>query len=94
METFLVSRTSQGQALLAPLSCTGRAKDLLLLFVSAASWVPFSWVWSWPFTQVTCTCCILMIMALLPTLPAKREPQQCVPGAPSLSFHPSQGLQS
>lgn len=92
METLLVSHFQPGSGPSGPLSCTGRAKDLL--FISAASWVPFSWVCSWPFTQVTCTCCILMIMAPLPTLPPKREPQQCVPCAPSLSFHPSQGLQS
>lgn len=52
--------------------------------------VPFSWVCSWPFTQVTCTCCIVVIMAPRPTLPPKREPQQCVPRVPCLSFHPSQ----
>lgn len=31
-------------------------------------------------------------MSPLSNLPPKREPQQCVPRAPSLFFHPSQGL--
>lgn len=77
METFLVPlpAPSQGQALLCPRPKKLHRKGKRSALCLSSLLVPFSWVCSWPFTQVTCTCCIFVIMAPLPTLPPKREPQ-------------------
>ena len=69
----------------APQPCTRRARSQAG-FVSAASWAPFSWVCSGPFTQVTGTCSLFVSMSLLPTPPHPlRGVQVCVCRAASLS---------
>lgn len=44
------------------------------------------------FTQVTGTCSLFVSTCHCSSVPPKRQPQRCVPRAPSLSFHPPRGL--